>query len=489
MISSLHAKGSPFGDNALVHFWDSWTYPFGMMFFLAILYLITEHIRVETWRTRPDLRSWALIALLMIGASGAKATVLPVIIVGTGIYVVLHLLVRRSLPAAAVMIVGIGIVIFVATYTLVVYAGGLRTPALKSASSLAQRNASGRVSRTPFTTPGSATSPCRSRTPPISPECGCLSPAACICFGDVIGTRLPLLTLPLSMLSQASLITSVVHQIAYSELYFEDMGFVAGAIVAAEGLRLAWRDVGGSLPVSRQAAVVALAVWVVLLIAVVKIASRSIETPATNMRVYVGFAAAGVLFVIAWAMALLARKRSASGSLALALIPLLAAAVLTAPVTIYPSVRKFIAGTPITPTQPVLVPGVLTALHWLRDHAPIDAVVAVNNHWFDPGHTNGKYYFYTAFSERQIFIEAYDPIRYGVTPGTPSAVASTFEYRQRVNDAVFTEADASALRIMTAQYSVRYLFIDRRLGPQNPAVLHLGGVVFSNQDAAIVAVG
>ena len=34
------------------------------------------------------LRSWALIALLMLGASGAKATVLPVIIIGTGLYTV-----------------------------------------------------------------------------------------------------------------------------------------------------------------------------------------------------------------------------------------------------------------------------------------------------------------------------------------------------------------------------------------------------------------
>ena len=482
----VNANGSPFGDNVLVHFWDSWTYPFGLMFFLAILYLITEQTRVETWRTRTDLRSWALIALLMIGASGAKATVLPVIIVGTGIYAVLHLLVRRSLPAAAVMIVGIGIVIFVATY-LVVYAGGAPDTGLKLLTWL---------SGTPAVVYANTIHHAwiRDIALPFAYAAGLAGVWLPLAGGLYLIRRrhrheIPSFALPLSMLIAGALITSVVHQIAYSELYFEDMGFVAGAIVAAEGLRLAWRDVGGSLPVSRQAAVVALAVWVVLLIAVVKIASRSIETPATNMRVYVGFAAAGVLFVIAWAMALLARKRSASGSLALALIPLLAAAVLTAPVTIYPSVRKFIAGTPITPTQPVLVPGVLTALHWLREHAPIDAVVAVNNHWFDPGHTNGKYYFYTAFSERQIFIEAYDPIRYGVTPGTPSAIASTFEYRQRVNDAVFTEADASALRIMTAQYSVRYLFIDRRLGSQNPAVLHLGRVVFSNQDAAIVAVG
>ena len=66
----------------------------------------------------------------------------------------------------------------------------------------------------------------------------------------------------------------------------------------------------------------------------------------------------------------------------------------------------------------------MTALQWLRDHSGIDTIFAVNNHWLDPGRVNGKYYYFTAFSDRQIFIEAYDPIRYGVTPGIISTVAT-----------------------------------------------------------------
>ena len=42
---------------------------------------------------------------------------------------------------------------------------------------------------------------------------------------------------------------------------------------------------------------------------------------------------------------------------------------------------------------------------------------------------------------------------------------------------------------MTQQYMVRFLFVDRIHGTFNPAVLKLGDVVFSNQDATIVAVG
>ncbi len=62
----------------------------------------------------------------MIGASGAKATVLPVIIVGAVLYVVVHVLIRRSVPLNMLLTAVLGIVIFVATYR-VIYAGRPRT--------------------------------------------------------------------------------------------------------------------------------------------------------------------------------------------------------------------------------------------------------------------------------------------------------------------------------------------------------------------------
>ena len=58
-----------------------------------------------------------------------------------------------------------------------------------------------------------------------------------------------------------------------------------------------------------------------------------------------------------------------------------------------------------------------------------------------------------------------------------------------MNDAVFNHADPSALRIMTQQYSVRFLFVDQLLGPFDPAVLQLGRVAYANADAIILAVG
>jgi hypothetical protein len=119
----------------------------------------------------------------------------------------------------------------------------------------------------------------------------------------------------------------------------------------------------------------------------------------------------------------------------------------------------------------------------------VNAVFAVNNHWIDPGKTDGKFYYYSPFAQRQIFIEAYNPIRYGVTPGVETRTAEIFAYRQQLNDAVFDHADAAALSVLTHQYGVRFLFFDLTRGSADASVLRLGHVVFTNQDATIVAVG
>jgi hypothetical protein len=481
---NLTESPAPFRDDLLVHFFESWTLPFGLTFFLALLYLISERMRADTWRTNRGLGSWALIALLMIGGSGAKATILPVIIVGVGLYAVVHVLVRRDLSIIAVAIVVLAIAVFVPTYILVY---GSTTPDttfnplawLAGSPPVALANlihhADLRAIVLPFAYAAGLI--------------GVLMPLAGMLYLLRRRHRAAISTfaLPLCVFAAGLLIASLVHHTASSEIYFLDTGYVAGCLAAAEALRLAWLDLGRSQLFSRRAAVVALAGWIALLILVVRVTSHSISTPSAVVLRYTGIAVAGVAFVIAWALAVRARHHSSSGAIALGLIPILAASVLTSPVIVYPTVRKVLAGAPITTGQIVLVPGVVAALYWLRDHTSVDAVFAVNNHWIDAARTNGKHYYYAAFSERQAFIEAYNP--YPIPPGPGTPAGANFIYRQQLNDAVFDHADAQALRMMTQQYAVRFLLLDRTIGSVNPGVLLLGHVVFSNQDAAIIAVG
>lgn len=483
LTTTTLTNGSPLSDNVVIHLWDSWTFPFGLMFLLALLYLIAERLQANTGQSR-DLGSWALIALLMIGASGAKATVLPVILVGTGILGVMHVLRRRTMPVTAITVVALGVAIFAVTY-LIVYndsAPYTKVAPLAWLGNSAPVIFANLIRHTQV----------RAIVLPLAYAAG------------FVGTMLPLagmlymlrrqhrhrlsaFSLPICVFVAGVLITALVHHVSGSELYFQDTGYAAGCIVAAEGLRLAWLDAGHSLPFSRRAAVVGVAGWVALLIVVVKVTSPVVATPEATVVRYAGITAAAVAFVVAWALALRALHRPARGVIAVGLIPALAAAGLSSPLIFYPTARRVLTSASITSGPVVLAPGTLTALYWLRDHSSVNAVFAVNNHWVDAARTSGKFYYYTAFSGRQAFIEPYNP--YPIPPGPGTAAGANFIYRQALNDAVFTKADASALRIMTGQYGVRFLFVDRTHGPYDPAVLTLGRVVFSDQDVAIVAVG
>ena len=301
-------NGGPFGDSLLFNLWNSWTFPFGLMFFLALLYLITERLRANTWRTPGDISSWALIGLLMIGASGAKATVLPVVIAGIALYIVIAVLTYHEVPVAAMVTAAMSIVIFVATY-LVVYSGNAPDTVIKMLVLLGGtppvifadgiHHALVRVPVLPFAY--------------VAGLAGLMLPLLGIFYllGRPHRHEFRLFLLPICMLVGGAVITNVVHQSSYSEGYFEETGYVAGAIAASAGLRLAWLDIGRALPVSRRA-----------VFAICGLggaapcrgkSSRSRPEPRPTMVFYAGFVAAGLLICDPVGTGTFARKRFASG--------------------------------------------------------------------------------------------------------------------------------------------------------------------------------
>jgi hypothetical protein len=484
---------TPFFDLVSNHLVASWTFPFGLTFFLALIYLIDERLRAATWRTRDDLSSWGLIALLMIGASGAKATVLPVIIAGIGLYLVLVLVVRRSIPVAALVTLILSLLIFAVTFS-VVYGGGVPGTTLQPLASLART--------APVIVASDITSPkLRAVALPlayVAGLAGMLLPLAGILYfvRRQRQREMSAFALCLCLLLAGLLIANVVHQVGYSELYFQDTGYIAGCIVAGAGLRLAWVDAGRALPISRRVVAIALVIWVLLLLAVVTLTSKVVAHPDALKIRYIGLAVGTVAFVfVVWVVVLSGRRRATAGILALGLIPLLAAAALATPLEVSTTVRDLLNDAPVTPAQPDpqvvwgLTPGLSAALQWLRDHAPVGAVLAVSNHWVDPAEKDGRYFYYSGFSERQVFIEGYDPIRYGISDVLAMPLGKNYTYRRSLNDALFNHADIDALHVLIQQYGVRFLFIDRIHGSVDTAVLQLGRILFGNRDAFVVAVG
>jgi hypothetical protein len=490
------ASGSPFFTVFSTQLWESWTFPFGLLFFLPLLALIAERLRAATWRTRHDLAAWSLIALLMVGASGAKATILPVLLAGTCLYTVCVCISRRRLPRPQFIVaLALEAVIFVITF-LIIYRGGAPFTVFGPLVSLGQTLPV--IDITQSAMPAAV----RAIALPLAYAAGLagmLLPLAGLLYmlRRRHRSRLRRYALCLSMLGAGLVIANLFHQLGYSELYFQDTGYVAACIVAADGLRLAWLDIGHALPLSRRFVAVATGCWMAALIALVIATTSSNQSQVATVR-YAVLIAGGVIFVAGCFLITRMRRHSTSGVLGFGLIPILAASALASPIELAPTAGRIVSGIPTAyaaTSQPGvrgLTPDLLKALHWLKAHTSVDAVIAVSNHWLDSANTNGRFYYYSAFSERQVFIEGYDPVRYEITTSGSTAEGADFAERQSLNNQVFDLANQAALSIMTQQYAVRYLLINPDDGDSdddNPAVLRLGTVVFSNSAATIIAVG
>ena len=180
-----------------------------------------------------------IIALLMIGGAGAKATVLPVVIVGVGLYAFIRLLQQRSISVRAVTTVVMAIVIFIPTY-LLVYGGSTPATTIDPLVWLSGSPPVVFVNLIHHTSVRDVLLPFAY----AAGLAGVMLPLAGILylFRRRHRTEIARLSLPLCMFVTGVVIASLVHHSSYSELYFVDTGYFAGCFAAAQGLRLAWND-------------------------------------------------------------------------------------------------------------------------------------------------------------------------------------------------------------------------------------------------------
>ena len=483
---------SPFFDQFNFHLWASWTFPFGLIFLMALLALIAERLQAASWRGSGALGSWVVIVLIMVGASGAKATVLPVVIAGVGLYAVWELIALRAIPVTAMVTLGLTAVVFAVTF-VIVYGRGVPGTTLDPLVPLSHT--------VPVTVAASISSHAvRAVALPVAYVAGLagiMLPLAGMLY--LLRRRhrdeLRRLRFCLCLFAGGLLLANVVHQIGSSELYFLDTGYLAAVIVAAAGLRIAWADLGGVIPMSRRGALVALAGWLILVVMVVLITSPTLAHPAGLLVRYAAIAVLAGIFVVGCGVVLRPSGAALPGVLALALLPVLAACALTSPIQLAATIGRAMGGKSLTVTQPDpqttrgLTPGLVVALNWLQDNTSVNTIIAVSNHWINPGETDGRYYYYSAFSQRNVFVEPYTPDDYGLQNPPLTAGFVAFLHRVMLNDLVFDHADVAALHVLTDQYDVRYLLIDRLHHDADPALLQLGRIVLTNPDATIVAVG
>lgn len=120
----------------------------------------------------------------------------------------------------------------------------------------------------------------------------------------------------------------------------------------------------------------------------------------------------------------------------------------------------------------------------VRERSGPDDVVATNAHCTRPdGPCYSLHFWISALTERRVVVESWG------YPEKSSASTATSPYedpaRLAVNDRVFTDADPRALDELVARYDVRWLYVDRTLGQEHPALRELADLVVDTPTAAV----
>jgi hypothetical protein len=159
-------------------------------------------------------------------------------------------------------------------------------------------------------------------------------------------------------------------------------------------------------------------------------------------------------------------------------IPLLLALALVKPVALAGSgAWKTVAGKPTSLADTNSEYGITAPLYagllWVRQHTTPCDVLAVNNHYDNAPHAESVYFYYSAFTERRVFLESWRYTAGGQTGGLP------YPERLALNQRAVAQANPEALREL-ARKGVSYVLVDKTHtgGPPEPA--SVSTLVFSN---------
>jgi hypothetical protein len=461
-----------FYNTVFFSLYDSPSYAFGLVMFLGALCVLLECLasRSVTWRR------WVLLALLLAGCSGAKATILPDLV---GALAILLVLGRTRARAAAAL--GLSAAIFAISYALLYHggSGGLKL------------HLPGSIRAMDFTTI------LRSKVPRL-PSAAFWPSATVVGLVGFCGATLAGLPFALQrkswrdsahVLLLGLLAVSLVPFLALthkggSQNFFTYYGICGACILSSQGLLLAFARSSLSWP--RLAWLGGAWLVVLLALAVLPYQLSSNPSEARLLAVWLGLPAAVVvaLLAIGWR-----RPRRRAAAVAAAVGVVVVTGALDTPLhvgdlLVQPLVHDRSLYAHDTPASRGLTPTLLEGLTWVREHVPTNAVIAVNNQYSDSQRQSPTYYYYSAFGERRIFLEGW----YDTVPaaGTANPDQTPFPRRLLLNDALFAQGSRAALAVMERRYRVGYLLVDLRHGPLPTDLPLLGSVVFRNRGMILV---
>jgi len=135
--------------------------------------------------------------------------------------------------------------------------------------------------------------------------------------------------------------------------------------------------------------------------------------------------------------------------------------------------------------------GLYEALAWIRDNTPRNAVIAVNSYYVDDTRLDPRYFNYSAFAERRVFLEGWGYTVAAYRDGYADVITGkAFPYADRLElcSRVFNQGEASAIKKMARDYGVTHLLVDRIHGQATPMLDAIATRVHDDPDATVYAI-
>ncbi|MBW3661962.1 MAG: hypothetical protein KY469_02595 [Actinobacteria bacterium] len=449
------------------HLWSSPTFTLGLVLAVPLL----DRLR-GPWRGRQG----STTVLLLIGAAGAKATILPVLLGGLVLYatwrVVRKVFVPRWVPIAAALT---AVVLSASLVTL--YGGGSGSLVFDPLASLRRSNLR----------PLLVDEITGAGRPLIVALAALLSVA--LLLAPISGV-LALRRWPLAATAPTAWLVAVgvagvgayytFDHLGGSQVFFLHYGYVALIMLSAAGFVGAWgtqrrRRIGLAASIS------------VALVAIV----AGLAFVSTDWRPRDGLAghlwvAAALIIAVAVLRSLLRHHEAAL----LLLLPGLVA--IDAPLDAAPTVAALASATPVyNEAQPDRQRGLdaelLGGLEWVASNTEATDVIAVNNHRTEL-QGRARYFYYSAFTRRRVFLEAWDFTDEYVElrAATGRARVQPFPVRAALNSAAFEGHRESIRRLASA--GVTLLVADLRHAAPPHALRELAEPRFTNGSLEVFAV-
>ncbi|MEU0567477.1 hypothetical protein ABZ297_19110 [Nonomuraea sp. NPDC005983] len=443
--------------------WGSPTFTFGSLLFVPVVYLVIDLLG----QRRYDLRVWILLGVFLMAVMGAKATYLPMLVVGLVTAAVVGLRRRRRpWPVLAALVMAGACLLFAQFVLFGRQQQGLTVAPLSYMGSVWQDLAGMSVEiRPPLTSLlGVAAVYLLAWAVTWSPVLGLLSRPRLLIRSDV-----------LVMLGIAAAGLGVMVMFDHpgrSQSFFLWGSYPYLAIVAVFGALV----IVQRARVPRRTTLCAIGVGLVGAYAIVFLCGvRAPLAPGQPDSVlYLPYIALAVAIGVGGAIVVATRSGLRGWALVIS-----ALAVIGLPAAHHVRVLSFLSRGGAESSSASGVPesaipqGVLSAARWVRAHSTPDDLVATNVHcrWGSENPCESNQFWLSALTERRMLVEGWAFTAKSMDLWTPGHVEQHQPFwdpeRLKANDAVFLSPSPATIQRLRDRYGVRLLLVDERRLPRD----------------------